>query len=453
VEFSLSLKFAGRHAFKRNPQVLRWRKEMVEREGALPEQHRARQETLLARLFETAARTPAYERTAKRAPRRDQLGFLKDAFPVIDKSSLLRAGDAYLAGGGVPWQRFTVAATSGTTGTPLDVFRSLGSMLREEAFHLQHWGWAGWQHGDHQAVLRGDMVGPIERGKPPFWFWDSAGAQLVLSTRDLDEQRAVSFAEQIQRFGVTQLRAYPSAAYDLATCIAEAGLTLRLNSVITGSEMLYDFQRRRIESVFKTRVFDFYGLAERVAYASECQHGRMHVNPEYGVVEILDEHDQPTQDIGTIVGTSLHNHLMPLIRYRTLDTARWSPEPCPCGRTYPVIEKLSGRLADQLFDLDGRAVNCTIIGFAFDGMHNIDKAQVVQIAHDSWVIRMVPGPRYSEIDGQRVLQKLAQEVSPRVRARIELVREIPPLPSGKYQWVVQQWRTGPKPLAAVGATA
>ena len=98
-------------------------------------------------------------------------------------------------------------------------------------------------------------------------------------------------------------------------------------------------------------------------------------------------------------------------------------------------------------------MNCTIIGFAFDGMHNIDKAQVVQMAHDSWVIRIVPGPRYTDGDGQRVLQKLAQEVSPRVRARIELVREIPPLPSGKYQWVVQQWRSGPKPLATAGASA
>ena len=112
-------------------------------------------------------------------------------------------------------------------------------------------------------------------------------------------------------------------------------------------------------------------MAERVAYASQCEHGRMHVNPEYGVLEIVDEHGQPTDDEGTIVGTSLHNSVAPLIRYRMNDTARWSHEPCPCGRTYPVIENIGGRLADQLYDLDGRAVNGTVIGFAFDGMRHI----------------------------------------------------------------------------------
>jgi phenylacetate-CoA ligase len=206
--------------------------------------------------------------------------------------------------------------------------------------------------------------------------------------------------------------------------------------------MLYDFQRERIESVFGATVFDFYGMAERVAFAASCEHGRLHANPEYGILEILDDQGRPTEGEGTIVGTSLHNGVMPLIRYRMNDTARWSPEPCPCGRTYPVIESLGGRLADQLYDLDGRAVNCTIIGFAFDGMHNIRKAQVAQEAADRWTIRVVPGPHYSELDGQRVLDKFSKEVSARVAATILVVDDIPALPSGKFKWVVRDYQPG-----------
>jgi phenylacetate-CoA ligase len=165
----------------------------------------------------------------------------------------------------------------------------------------------------------------------------------------------------------------------------------------------------------------------------------MHVNPEYGVLEIVDGQGRPTADEGNIVGTSLHNLVMPLIRYRMNDTARWSREPCPCGRTYPVIEKISGRLADQLYDLDGRAVNCTMIGFALDGMRHIRKAQVAQTAPDRWEIRIVPGDGYSSADGARVLEKLAHDVSPRVNAHIELRTDIPSLAGGKYKWVVQEW--------------
>ena len=247
------------------------------------------------------------------------------------------------------------------------------------------------------------------------------------------------------------MRAYPSAAFELATLVQDAGIAVRFTTVITGSEMLYDFQRTRIETAFQCKVFDFYSMAERVAYAAECENGRMHVNPEYGVLEIVDQQGRPTESEGTIVGTSLHNSVAPLIRYRMNDTARWSQEPCPCGRTYRVIEKIGGRVADQLYDLDGRAVNCTVIGFAFDGMRNIAKAQVAQTSADRWSIRIVPGAQYSAADGRLVLDKLAAEVSARVVAQIELVDQIPALPSGKYKWVTQEFRNAGSTPELAGA--
>ena len=446
------LKYAGRHLLKRNPWVLGWCTELMSREMAAPEFHRARQEVLLDRVFDNARRIPAYAAAAKAAPAQNRLSYLRERFPIIDKASLLDRRTDFFPDGKAPTLRSMVAATSGTTGTPLDVYRSFGSILWEEAFHLQHWHWAGWKRGQRQSVLRGDIVVPVDRREPPFWFKDSAGGQLVLSTRHVDRRTAPLMAEELKRFSATQLRAYPSAAYELANHMQEAGVTAHFNSVITGSEMLYDFQRRRIESVFHCKVFDFYSMAERVAFAAECERGRMHVNPEYGVLEIVDDRGNPTDEEGTIVGTSLHNSLVPLIRYRMNDTARWSREPCPCGRTYPVIEKISGRLADQLYDLDGRAVNPTVIGFAFDGMRNIRKAQVVQSTADRWSIRIVPGPGYSAADGQRVLDKLAIDVSSRVIAEIAIVDDIPALPNGKYQWVVQSYDRGTPPAVPAFST-
>ena len=436
---ALKLKYALRHAIKRNPLVTRACKELLARERADPAEHLAKQRALLARLFDDARRVPAYAPAAEAARGRDPLEHLREAFPIIDKERVLRRPADFLRNGRLPAHRLGVAETSGTTGTPLDVYRSFNSRVIEEAFHLQHWQWTGWRPGQRQAVLRGERIVPVHQRHPPYWITDSAGGQLLLSTRHLDRQTAVMFAGAMASFGVTQLRAYPSAAHDFAAFAEEAGLRLRLSAVITGSEMLYDFQRARIERVFGARVYDFYGMTERVAFAAQCEHGRMHVNPEYGVVEIVDAEGRPTDGEGSIVGTSLHNPLMPLIRYRMNDTARWDDRPCPCGRTYPVLERVHGRLADQLFDLDGRAVNCTMIGFAFDGSRYIRKAQVAQTAHDQWVIRIVPAKGYSPADGEGVLARLAREVSSRVSARIELRDQIPALPSGKYKWVVQEF--------------
>jgi hypothetical protein len=42
-----------------------------------------------------------------------------------------------------------------------------------------------------------------------------------------------------------------------------------------------------------------------------------------------------------------------------------------------------------------------------------------------------------------VLAKLAKDVSSRVSAQIEVVRDIPALPSGKYKWVLQELKHPP----------
>jgi phenylacetate-CoA ligase len=235
------------------------------------------------------------------------------------------------------------------------------------------------------------------------------------------------------------MRAYPSAAYELAKLNLELGRPIRFESVITSSETLYPFQRETIESAFGGRVFSGYGMAERVIYGSECEHGRMHVNPEYGIVEILDKSGCATNEEGLLVGTTLRNRLMPLLRYQLKDSARWDPRPCPCGRTYPVIQDLTGKVEDLLFDLDGQPVSPSVMTFAFKQAQAIQRAQVAQISRDRWVIRVVPDKGYTDDVGVAVLASLHKLVSARVRATVERVSAIPELPNGKYKWVSQEW--------------
>ena len=81
---------------------------------------------------------------------------------------------------------------------------------------------------------------------------------------------------------------------------------------------------------------DMYGMAERVAFATECEYGQMHVNPDYSFVEIVDAAGRPTADVGYVVGTTFHNHAMPLVRCRLSDRTRWKRGQCACGRAFPT---------------------------------------------------------------------------------------------------------------------
>ena len=63
---------------------------------------------------------------------------------------------------------------------------------------------------------------------------------------------------------------------------------------LSSSETLYDFQRETIEESFECRVYDYFGAAERVMFATECDvHQGRHVCSEYGITEIVGRDLEP----------------------------------------------------------------------------------------------------------------------------------------------------------------
>jgi phenylacetate-CoA ligase len=109
---------------------------------------------------------------------------LRERFPIIDRSDLIeRPADHYPYGSSPrPWT--IVGRTSGTSGTPLQVFRSLESILWENAVVERHFRWSGYRPGARRAYLRGDLVVPIDRTAPPYWFLNRYNDQMIISPPD-----------------------------------------------------------------------------------------------------------------------------------------------------------------------------------------------------------------------------------------------------------------------------
>ncbi len=431
--------FLFRHLVRRNPGALHRARGLIARERVPAEQAQAHQAQLLRATLVSARRLRRYAALPMAPADADIFAWIREHYPVISKTDLVYGRGDFYPNQGKRRFWWPSGKTSGTSGSPLEVFRSISSVIWEEAFQLQLWAWAGYQPGEPQAVMRGDQVLDIRRQQPPYWIWDRFGHQLLVSTRHLNKETAGAILDAIQRSGAQQLRSYPSAIYELAKAAEALDHPLRLRAVITGSEPVYPAQREQIERSFKCTVYDFYGMAERIALAGQCEHGSYHVNPEYAWVEILDEHNQPTDDFGFVVGTTLHNHVMPLIRYRISDRARWVPGACPCGRHYPRIELSSGKVEDQLYDRDGTPVNASIITFALKQSANIKRTQVAQVGPGQWEVRVVPDQGYSAADERALRENFDQYVSTKVDATIRLMEDIPLQASGKFKWVAQEW--------------
>ena len=88
-----------------------------------------------------------------------------------------------------------------------------------------------------------------------------------------------------------------------------------------------------IADFFGCKVADQYGCYEANSIAYECPYGGLHVMTENVYVETVGENEDD------ICITSLHNKVMPFIRYKIGDKGKIiHNHNCPCGSQEPMIK-------------------------------------------------------------------------------------------------------------------
>ena len=292
----LEMTFGSRALLRDNWLCRRRIGDLRRQEAMTPDQIEALRAAALHRTLRCAiSRLPYYAHIPNRFPVGRSMEILHRQFPIISKETLLQHRDKLYPNAGKRGLLDLVGKSSGTTGTPLTVLRSPRSALLENAFIRRHWEWGGFTNGMRRASLRGDLVVPVDRGRPPFWFRNRYNNQLLISSRHLRDECIDAIIAEFERFAPEMLQAYPSTAFALAQFLAQRQRRLDIPVIFTASEPLYPHQRELIEDRLGARVMDMYGMAERVAFATECEFGAMHVNPDYSHVELVDEDGQPAR--------------------------------------------------------------------------------------------------------------------------------------------------------------
>ncbi|MGQ9518412.1 MAG: hypothetical protein ACUVT1_14200, partial [Anaerolineae bacterium] len=194
--------------------------------------------------------------------------------------------------------------------------------------------------------------------------------------------------------------------------------------------------------VFGCHVVETYGQAERVCAASECETGHMHLWPEAGLVEILDEGNLEVKpgDTGRLIATGLLNQDMPLIRYEVGDMVSKPADgekPCACGRRLPRLGTVLGRNDDVIRTSDGRKI--VQIDTIYDPAFHIRESQIIQDELDLFRIKVVPAEGWSEKDAVGLRQALQARVG-KVQVDIEVVENIERTWAGKFRIIVSRVR-------------
>jgi phenylacetate-CoA ligase len=361
--------------------------------------------------------------------------------PFTEKSDLREHPERFQVRGAIRAR----ASTSGSTGIPVRLKRSLRSIASEQAFIDDLLGvWDLTFRTARIARLRADSVKPMSDREPPYGVRTHGGRQLLLSSNHLSPSTMRWFYDELRKFVPDVLYTHPSSGEALARFMQQCGLSIPIAVVLTSSESLQPAGRLLMEHVFEATVVDYYGQAERVTFAAGLAGGASYFNPVYGRVELLplDEAEAPTGCRALeIVGTGFWNEAMPLVRYRTGDRAI---VPADFGTAelddvtlglLPVLG-IQGRDKEHLISPRGEV----LVGVtnATDGIRGLMRMQVVQESLHMVRLLIVTDPRVGRINEAELINNVRQWVPGDMRVTLENVEQIERLPSGKTPFVIRR---------------
>jgi phenylacetate-CoA ligase len=411
-----SLAYFTRHNFLLNRQMAK----IIALENMDPTELRKLEEKEAMKMIRFAAQNSAYYQ--KLYSNINLKGAFSDVYPklpVITKSDI-RANENDIVTD--PVHLLKKAYTSGTSGSPLNMYRSAGAILKENAYVWQYRLSKGINLGDPFVSMRGVL------DNKTMHYYNKAENTLYLSSYLLSKTNIKKYAKLLNNFKPKAIFAFPSSLFTLSNLIEEAGLHVEVPLLFTSSETLYPFQREKIEKTLKARIYDRYSTAERTILLHECDYGNYHAAPKYGISEFPER---------GVITTSFINKAFPLIRYRIDDSFRFMDKPCECGKGVGIAS-VEGRVDDVVMLEDGTRIGR--LGVAFQGIPNLRYAQIIQENVSGIIVNLVTTPAFMKSDQDLLEKKLRQRLNESLQINFNKVDEqdIIKTHSGKFKLVVSK---------------
>lgn len=361
------------------------------------------------------------------------------SWPLLAKQQV-RAAPAAFTGGS---RLFSVkASTGGTSGSPLRIVRSLRSIAVEQVCIDRMMQKVGIEARSARcAVLRTESVKDPNDFKPPYWVYAGGGSRIVLSSGHLNAATVDYYVRALEEFKPDCLLGYPTSLEALCVLLERSGRRIHIPAVLCSSEILHQRVWDAARDRLNCRVLDYYGQAERVAFAYATEPGACRFLPGYAHVEFEPAGRDGEHDLYEIVGTPLWNESMALIRYRTGDLIR-----VPCAWGERELQELSfglrtfsgvlGRDSDILVTPEGGRV--TGISHFQRDVANVVRIQVIQESAARVLILVLPEEEYSERDRERLLHNVREKLPNSMQVEIRAVTALEHTVRGKTPFVIHR---------------
>jgi phenylacetate-CoA ligase len=206
--------------------------------------------------------------------------------------------------------------------------------------------------------------------------------------------------------------------------------------------------------MFGLELFETYGSVEFGNLAFGCnEHCGLHMITNSALIEFVDENGEwvyPGEQ-GEIVVTGFLNYVMPFIRYRIGDLGIPTNEKCACGRSWPLVKSIQGRINDYLVLPLGkkfswlyliRIIRAILYDKIFkESEFTISQYQIIQDRKDRITLKIVKGREFNPEILEWIRKSMEREfdkLGERLEVTIEIVDEIPMERTGKRRLFISK---------------
>lgn len=369
-----------------------------------------------------------------------------EVLPLLDKAMILRHPEKFRSVF-IEEGLLRIVQTGGSTGEPFRILTTRDDPHIQSTFNWAQWHRLGISPGNPVVAV----TGMAHESSPAHTFVNHRPKDALLWIHRPSLDATPPWREILNAIRAHQpvlVRGFPSILAEIAQVMLDMSEPPfgSVQGISLSSEDILPSQREVIERAFGVRCFGFYGQSEHCVLAMECEASRAyHIYPGYAYVEIVDEHGRPITvpgKIGEVVGTSLLNYAMPLIRYRTGDLAAWDSGYCRCGRQHRRLSRLVGRKRSRIALPDGRAVyfGSDVYDELWYSPEMFKQIQFVQSRADVLNIKVVPFPDTDKGRLKHFIEgSMRRNLCDRLIYDIEFVSSVERTSRGKYLLFLQKY--------------
>ncbi|MGO8829425.1 MAG: phenylacetate--CoA ligase family protein [Steroidobacteraceae bacterium] len=436
-----------------DPEVLREIALIESLERASPDKVRDFQQKRLERLLHHAWRHTDYYRDVL-----ESCGAVRDGkvnldrfedIPFLTKDIIRKQGERLWAHQMPDGRRAHMSNSSGTTGEPIRFQQDNVHWAVNIGTRIYQFGVLGKRLGDREMKIWGHE-GDLTKGTRGV----RARVENFVYNRKfqgawyLSKERMKEIVDEINLWRPQFLWCFRDGIDAVAKYINSQGLSVHQpGAIVLGGSTVYPFVVKTIEQAFHAPVLSAYGSREVGGVACEClEKMGHHIATNFAVIEAIDVDGRPVmeQDAELAI-TGLMSYAMPFIRYRLGDRGSLTKRLCACGRTFPLLGSISGRVVEAFVNSRDEQVDPMYFIMLFRTSWDagaLGQFQIVQELDRSLTINLVPEVGFTGtsigFDYAEITRKIRLVMGEDCVVRFELVKEIPLSASGKFPYIVRR---------------